>query len=214
MSDEQHQQAQSDAASLHSDCPPLDGPALDLLFRRARSHNAWADRDVDAATLRAIYDLMKWAPTSANMSPARLIFVKTTEAKERLRDCLSAGNIDKTMAAPVTAIIASDIRFWEHLPRLFPYADMASNFRDNESAAKTAAFRNATLQGAYFMMAVRALGLDVGPMSGFDAEKVDTAFLADTSFKSNFLCNVGYGDASGLFARSPRFDFEEVCSII
>ncbi|MBV8192900.1 MAG: malonic semialdehyde reductase [Alphaproteobacteria bacterium] len=194
----------------------LDDEALDELFRNARTHNVWLPKPVSDDQLRAIYDLMKWGPTSANSLPARIVFVRTPEGKEKLRPALRPTNVEKAMTAPVTAIIAYDTRFYEHLPKLFPHNQaMASAFSgpDNKALADTTAFRNGSLQGAYLITAVRALGLDVGGMSGFDNAKVDEAFFPDGRFKSNFLCNIGYGDHSKLFNRSPRFSFEEVCTL-
>jgi 3-hydroxypropanoate dehydrogenase len=165
--------------------------------------------------LRRVYDLAKLGPTSANMCPMRIVFVKTREAKERLKPALHAGNVDKTMAAPVTAVIGMDVHFYEQLPRLFPHADARAWFKDlPEDVLEYAALRNSSLQGAYFMLAARALGLDCGPMSGFDNAKVDAAFFAGTTVKSNFLCNLGHGDASKLFPRSPRLDFDEACKVV
>ena len=185
---------------------------LDLIFRNARTHNGWRDEPVDDALLRRVYDLAKMGPTSANMCPMRIVFVKSAEAKERLKPALQPGNVDKTMAAPVTAIIGMDIHFYEELPRLFPHADAKSWFKDlPENVLEYTALRNSSLQGAYFMLAARALGLDCGPMSGFDNAKVDEAFFARTAVKSNFLCNLGYGDPSKLYPRSPRLGFDEAC---
>ncbi len=196
------------------DSPALDEGALDLLFRTARTQNAWTDREVTDETLRALYDLLRMGPTSANCSPARFLFLRTREAKERLRPALSAGNTEKTMAAPVTVIVAYDPRFFDLLPRLFPHADARAWFAGNEALAQETAFRNGTLQGGYLILAARALGLDCGPMSGFDKAKVDAEFLAAWGWKSNFLVNLGHGDASGLFARSPRLDFDEACQLL
>jgi 3-hydroxypropanoate dehydrogenase len=185
---------------------------LDLIFRNARTHNAWLDKPVEDALLRQVYDLAKMGPTSANMCPMRIVFVKSEEAKERLKPALQPGNVDKTMAAPVTAIIGMDIHFYEELPRLFPHADAKSWFKDlPENVLEYTALRNSSLQGAYFMLAARALGLDCGPMSGFDNARVDEAFFAGTAVKSNFLCNLGYGDSSKLYPRSPRLGFDEAC---
>ena len=192
----------------------LDAGALDALFRDARTHNAWTDQPVTDDELRAVFDLMKWAPTSANASPARFVFVRSAEGKQRLKPALSAGNLDKTMAAPVTVIVAYDLRFYDKLPRLFPQADARSWFAGNEALAAETAFRNATLQGGYFILAARALGLDCGPMSGFDRDKVDEAFLGGYGWKSNFLINLGHGDGEKLFPRNPRLDFDEACQII
>jgi 3-hydroxypropanoate dehydrogenase len=191
----------------------LDAPALAQLFTEARTHNAWQDKQVSDALLRDLVELMRWAPTSANTSPARILFVKSPEAKARLKPLLMEGNIDKTMAAPVTAIIGHDLEFYEHLPRLFPHADARSWFVGKPDFIATSAFRNGTLQGGYFIIAARALGLDCGPMSGFDNAGVDAEFFAGKNIKSNFLCNLGYGDPQGLHPRSPRFDFEDIARI-
>lgn len=191
----------------------LDDTALRQLFLDARSHVAWQDRTVDEATLRRIWDLARMPPTSANSSPGRVVFVTSAAGKEKLRPALNVGNVDKTMAAPVTAIIAHDTRFPELLPKLFPHTNAREWFEGNDALMAETAFRNGTLQGAYLMLAARALGLDVGPMSGFDKAKVDAAFFPDGRFKSNFLCNIGYGDAGALHPRNPRLDFEEACSI-
>jgi 3-hydroxypropanoate dehydrogenase len=188
---------------------------LDLIFRNARTHSAWQDKPVDDALLKQVYDLAKMGPTSANMCPMRIVFVKSREAKERLKPALDPGNVDKTMKAPVTAIIGMDIHFYDSLPRLFPHGDARAWFRDlPENVLEYTALRNGSLQGAYFMVAARALGLDCGPMSGFNNAKVDAEFFSGTSIKSNFLCNLGYGDGSKLYPRSPRLSFEEVCKIL
>ena len=192
----------------------LPDPCLDQLFCEARTHNAWHDRDVPDALLHQLVNLLKLGPTSANCSPARFVFVKSREAKERLKPFLSEGNRDKTMKAPVCAIIGYDLEFYHHLPKLFPHADAKSWFAGNEQKILETAFRNGTLQGAYLIMAARALGLDTGPMSGFDNAGVDKEFFAGTKVKSNFLCNLGYGDGHALFARSPRFAFDEMAKII
>jgi 3-hydroxypropanoate dehydrogenase len=192
----------------------IDDTALAALFRDARTHNAWTDQPVTDDDLRAVYDLMKWAPTSANSSPARFVFVRSAEAKQRLKPALSAGNLEKTMAAPATAIVAYDPRFYDKLPHLFPHADARSWFAGNEALAAETAFRNGSLQGGYFILAARALGLDCGPMSGFDRETVDAAFLAGYGWKSNFLINIGHGDPARLMPRNPRLDFEEACQIV
>jgi 3-hydroxypropanoate dehydrogenase len=187
---------------------------LDLVFRTARTHNGWLDKPVDDGLLKQVFDLAKMGPTSANMSPMRIVFVKSKEAKEKLKPTLSPGNVEKTMLAPVTAIIAMDIHFYEKLPKLFPHADAKAWFKDMpQRDLETQALRNSSLQGGYFIIAARALGLDCGPMSGFDNAKVDAAFFAGTTIKSNFLCNIGHGDASKLFPRSPRLTFEEACQI-
>jgi len=194
----------------------LDDKALDTILRNARSQNGWLDKPVSDAQLRAVYDLMKWGPTSANTSPARLVWVRTPEGKERLRPALSEGNTEKTMTAPAIAIVAYDTQFFELLPTLFPHKPEAITWfkgPGTEMVAATTAFRNGTLQGAYLLIAARALGLDCGPMSGFDNAKVDAAFFPDGRFKSNFLCGVGYGDPSKVFPRSPRLAFEEACTL-
>ena len=192
---------------------PLDDQALAQLFTEARTHNGWQPREVSDAQLQAIYEAMKWAPTSANCSPARIVFVKSVDAKQKLAPALAEGNLAKTLAAPVTAIIGSDHAFHEKLPYLFPHADAKSWFDGNQALIDTTAFRNATLQGAYLMLAARALGLDCGPMSGFDNAKVDAAFFDGTQVRSNFLINLGYGDPAALFPRSPRLSFAEACHI-
>ena len=192
----------------------LDAAALNLLFNDARTHNAWTGAPVSDDELRAVFDLLKMAPTSANCSPARFLFLRSKEAKEKLRPALSPGNVDKTMAAPVTAIVATDPHFYDHLPKLFPHTDAKAWFSGNYDLAQETAQRNGTLQGAYLILAARALGLDCGPMSGFDKAKVDAAFLSDRGWKSNFLVNIGHGDPAGLFPRSPRFSFEEACLIL
>lgn len=206
----------------------LDEQAMDLLFRKARTHNAWLDRPVSDATLRQLYQLMKWGPTSANSCPARIFFLRTPQAKARLLPALSPGNIEKTRTAPVTAIIAYDLRFYDKLPRLFPHnPGMRQLFVDAPQLVEVTARRNSSLQGAYFILAARGVGLDCGPMSGFDNAKVDEEFFAagkcegcDEEFfpeghlRSNFLCNLGYGDSNKLLPRSPRLEFEETCMLM
>ncbi len=187
---------------------------LDQIFREARTHNAWLDKDVPDALLHELVDLAKLGPTSANCSPARILFVKSQAAKEKLKPLLSEGNRDKTMKAPVCAIIGYDLDFYEHLPKLFPHTDARSWFAGNDAKIFDNAFRNGTLQGAYLIVAARALGLDCGPMSGFDSEGVDRDFFAGTNVKSNFLCNLGYGDGAKLLPRSPRFAFDEMARIL
>ena len=194
----------------------LDDKALDTILRNARSQNGWLDRPVTDDQLRRIYELMKWGPTSANCQPVRLVFVRSREAKEKLRPALSAGNLDKTMAAPVTAIVGYDSAFYENLPRMFPHNQTAIHWfkgEGKEAVAHSTAFRNGTLQGAYLIIAARALGLDCGAMSGFDNAKVDEAFFPDGRVKSNFLCNIGYGDPAKVLVRLPRLEFDEACSI-
>jgi nitroreductase len=187
---------------------------LDLVFRQARTHSGWRDEPVDDKLLRQVYDLARMGPTSANMCPLRIVFVKSREAKEKLKPALDAGNVAKTMSAPVTAIFGMDIHFYEKLPQLFPHVDAKVWFKDlPENVLEYVALRNSSLQGAYFMLAARSLGLDCGPMSGFDNAKVDSLFFAGASVKSNFLCNLGYGDGSKLHPRNPRLSFEEACRI-
>jgi 3-hydroxypropanoate dehydrogenase len=193
----------------------LDAKSLDDIFRQARTHNAFGGTVTDAQ-LRELYDLLKWGPTTMNTQPARFVFVRSKEGKEKLRPALSPGNLDKTMAAPVTAIIAYDLKFYENLPRVFPHRPEAiKGFQGDEKAAanERVAFRNGSMQGAYFIVAARALGLDTGPMSGFDNAKVDAAFFPDGRWKSNFLCNLGAGDPSKIFARSPRLAFDDACRL-
>ena len=190
----------------------IDQGAIDALLLNARSQNKWTDRPVTDEQIEQIYDILKFGPTSANSSPARFVFLRTQEAKDRLAPALSSGNMEKTMTAPVVCIVAYDPRFYDKLPQLFPHNLDARNwFTTNEGLAATTAFRNGTLQGAYLMMAARAIGLDVGPMSGFDNAKVDEIFLQDRGWRSNFIVNIGYGDPTGLFDRSPRLSFGEAC---
>jgi 3-hydroxypropanoate dehydrogenase len=192
----------------------LSHEGQDIIFRNARSHSYWLDQPVDEALLRQVYDLAKMGPTSANMCPLRIIFVKSLAAKERLKPALDAGNVQKVMTAPVTAILGMDIRFYEQLPKLFPHTDARAWFKDlPEQVLEYMALRNSSLQGAYFMLAARSLGLDCGPMSGFNNAKVDAEFFGGTSIKSNFLCALGYADASKLRPRSPRLAFEEACQV-
>ncbi|CAM7735463.1 malonic semialdehyde reductase [Lelliottia nimipressuralis] len=191
----------------------INPSALKTLFTDARTHNGWQDIPVSDETLREIYDLMKWGPTSANCSPARIVFVRTPEGKEKLAPTLSSGNLAKTLAAPVTAIVAWDSEFYERLPELFPHGDARSWFTTSPELAQETAFRNSSLQAAYLIFACRALGLDTGPMSGFDPQKVDAAFFTGTSLKSNLLINIGYGDASKVYARLPRLTFEDACGL-
>ena len=185
------------------------------ILTQGRSHNEWLKKDVPDSLLHQLYDIMKWGPTSANCSPARIVFIKTTEAKKRLIEHVIESNAEKTLSAPVTAIIAYDKKFYDHIPKLFPHNPDAKDwFSGSEEFAEKTAFRNSSLQGAYFIIAARLLGLDCGPMSGFDNEGLDKEFFSDTSFKSNFICNIGYGDESKLFKRSPRFDFDQICKIL
>ena len=206
----------------------LNDEALDQLFRAARTHNAWLDKPVSDDTLRQVYDVMKWGPTSANSCPARFVFLRSQQAKERLRPALAPGNVEKTMKAPVTVIVAYDLLFYEKLPRLFPHSPAMRNlFAGNPQLVEVTAMRNSSLQGAYLMLAARATGLDCGPMSGFDNARVDEEFFGagkecegcDQEYfpaghvKSNFLCNLGYGDRSKLFPRAPRLAFNEACTL-
>jgi len=208
---------------------PIADAAMDTLFREARTYSAWQDQPVTDQTLRDLYDLLKWAPTSANAAPARFAFLRSTEAKERLRPALAPLNVKKTMSAPVTVIIAYDLKFYDQLPKLFPHSPgMKQLFERNPELVEATAKRNSSLQGAYLILAARALGLDCGPMSGFDHAKVDEEFFAagkpcfgcDQEFfpeghvKTNFLCNLGYGDPSKLFPRLPRLPFNEACSLL
>ena len=190
----------------------LSAAALDQLFRQARTHNGWLDQPVPHALLEEAVDLAKLGPTAVNASPFRVVFVETPEAKARLKPALSAGNLDKTMAAPVTAIVGHDLAFYDHLPRLFPHADVRPMFAGNQPVATHTAVQNGTLQLAYFILALRALGLDTGPMGGFDKDKVDAEFFAGTKTRSNVLVNIGYGDHTKLFPRSPRLAFHEIAA--
>jgi 3-hydroxypropanoate dehydrogenase len=187
--------------------------SIQQLFTAARTHHAWQDRDIADGLLHEIYDLAKWGPTSANSLPMRIVFVKSNSAKEKLMPALSGSNVEQVRAAPVTAIVAYDQKFYDQLPTLFPAFDARSLFASNPSLSEQTAFRNSSLQGAYFILAVRALGLDTGPMSGFDNAKVDQAFFENSSWKSNFLCNIGYGDATKLHPRGPRLGFDQACII-
>ena len=206
--------AQREVRAMRARLAALDDDGLDLLFRRARSHYAWTDRPVSRATLEALFDTIRAMPTSGNGNPARFVFVTTPEAREQLAACVNPGNLPKMRGAPVTVIVAQDLEFWRHLDRLHPHRPNTDAFRNDPGRAARDAFRNATLQGAYLMLDARAHGLDVGPMSGFAPDKVDAAFFAGTSLRSNFLCNLGYGDERALFQRLPRFDFDEVCRVL
>ena len=190
-----------------------DAAALDLIFRNARTHVAWQAKEVPDALLQQAYELAKWGPTSANCCPLRIVFVKSPAAKEKLKPCLAGGNVEKTMSAPVTAILAHDLEFFTKMDKLWPHGG-GKMYEGKPELAQVAAFRNGSLQAAYFMLAARSLGLDCGPMSGFDNAAVDAAFFAGTPIKSNFLCNLGYGDASKLYPRGPRLEFAEVCQVI
>jgi 3-hydroxypropanoate dehydrogenase len=192
---------------------PVAKVSLAELFTDARTHHVWQRKDVSDELLMQMFDLAKWAPTSVNSLPARFLFVKSQAAKAKLIPALAESNVPQVAQAPVTVIVAYDERFFDELPTLFPAFDAKSMFASNPALSEQTAFRNGSLQGAYFMLAARALGLDVGPMSGFDNAKVDEAFFKGTSWKSNFLCNVGYGDAEKLFHRGPRLSFEQACKI-
>ncbi|MHA7777583.1 malonic semialdehyde reductase [Roseibium sp. M-1] len=192
----------------------LDDYSIDLVLRAARSHYAWQDRPVPRELLETIYDITAAGPTSMNSCPARFVFVETPEAKTRLAKALKDKNIDKMMSAPVTVIIAHDLEFWKELPYLFPHEDRRPHFMDKPGHAETTAFRNGTLQGAYFMIAARAVGLDVGAMSGFSNKIVDEEFFAGTTLKSNFLCNLGYADETALFQKLPRLPFGSACKFV
>jgi nitroreductase len=192
----------------------INDEALDTIFRSARSQNKWFDKPVSPALLMAVYDMMRFGPTSANCSPARIVFLVSPESKERLKPHLAEMNVPKTMTAPAVAIIGYDLDFPLKMPKLFPHNPGAAKWFDEPVLRQTTAFRNGTLQGGYFIIAARALGLDCGPMSGFDNAGVDKEFFAGTNVKSNFICGVGYGDPSGVFARNPRLDFDEACEIL
>lgn len=187
---------------------------LDIIFRDARTRNGWEERSVSNALMQAVYDLTKWGPTSANCSPARFVFVSSDEAKARLKPLLMDGNVEKTMTAPCCVIIGHDLDFHEKLPELFPHTDAKAWFDGNAPLIEETAFRNGTLQAAYFMIAARSLGLDCGPMSGFDQDGVNKEFFAGTNYKANMLCNIGYGTDKDLFPRSPRLDFDQACQIV
>jgi 3-hydroxypropanoate dehydrogenase len=186
---------------------------MDLIFRAARSHNGWQAKPVSDEQLHALYELMKWAPTTMNTQPARILFLRSREAKERLKAALDPGNVAQTMAAPATAIIAYDLEFYEKLPQLVPHRDARTPFIGKPELIRTTALQSGTLQGAYLVVAARALGLDCGPMGGFDAAKVDSAFFPDGKVKSNFLCNLGHGDPATLHPRAPRLAFDQACRI-
>lgn len=188
--------------------------ALDTLFTQARTHNAWQEQAVSDEQIREIYRLLRMAPTSANCSPARFLFIRTPEGKARLKPALSSGNLEKTLTAPVTAVIAWDTQFYDKLPALFPHGDARSWFTSSPALAEETAFRNSSMQAAYLIMACRALGLDCGPMSGFDREKVDAAFFAGTGWQSNLLVNIGYGDSSRVYPRLPRLAFDDACALL
>lgn len=212
--DDQRTDAWSAIRDIRSRIQKLDDDSLGLILSEARSHYAWTDRPVSDDDLRRLYEAFKFGPTSANGNHARFLFVRSADAKEKLAACVNPGNVEKVRSAPVTAIIAYDVEFWRHLPRLHPHKDMSPGFAADPQKSETAAFRNGSLQGAYLMIAARALGFDVGAMSGFSNAKVDEAFLKGTTFRSNFLCNIGYADETALFQRLPRFDFDEICELL
>ncbi len=200
-----------------ADLAVIDRKALDTLYFAARSQNGWGSKPVTQAELAAIYDIAKWGPTSVNCQPQRIVFLTTTTAKERLKPALTPGNVDKTMAAPVVAILAFDLNFYEQLPAQFPHNPAVKAWFEGEAKAKhaeTTAFRNATLQAGYFVLAARAVGLDCGPMSGFDNAKVDAEFFGGTSLRSNFLCGLGHGEPAKIFPRSPRLAFDHACKVV
>ncbi len=207
-------QAQQAVRDLRDRVRRLDDDGLDLILREARSHYAWRGEPVSEEEIRALYDVVKMGPTSMNGCPARFVFVTSQVSKERLAPCVNAGNVAKMMSAPLTVIVAHDVEFWRTLAKLHPHDDKSAMFASNPAKAETAAFRNATLQGAYLIIAARAMGFDVGARSGFSNAKVDAEFFAGTSWRSNFLCNIGYADETALFQRLPRFAFEEACEII
>ena len=206
--------AQDKFKDLKERTNPLDEEALNLIFGEARSMNGWQDKDVSDAMIRSLYDLTKMGPTSTNCSPARFVFVKSEAEKAKLESALMPNNISKVMTAPVVAIIAYDLDFSDHMTKLFPHMDVAPMYKGNDEMNVSTAFRNSSLQGAYLMMVARAMGLDCGPMSGFDNQLIDETFFSDTNIKSNFLCCIGYGDSTKIFQRLPRLDFDEVCKII
>lgn len=209
------EQAQQKASTLRANTPLLTEAALDLIIREARSHNGWLDKSISDDILTRLYNIVKMGSTSMNTCPARFIFVRTKEGKERLKKCLAPLNVDKVLSAPVTVIIGHDMKFYQHMPKLFAHNPNAQKlFENNEKMVASTAFRNGTIQGAYLMIAARALGLDIGPMSGFNNQICDEEFFTDTNIKSNFLCSLGYGDTGKIFQRLPRFDFEEVCQLI
>jgi 3-hydroxypropanoate dehydrogenase len=203
-----------EASDNAAQSPKIPSIALDRLFRQARTHSAWLPKRVSVETLREAYELARLGPTSANSTPARFVFLESEAAKARLLPALSPLNVEKTKAAPVTVIVAWDTEFYEKLPKLFPHADMRSYFVGNQALIEETAFRNSSLHGAYFIIAARAVGLDCGPMSGFDKAKVNAEFFPDGKWRANFLCNLGYGDGSKVFPRNPRLEFEEACRVL
>ena len=214
MNDIEIQEAIASVEALRKRISSLEDDALDLLFREARTHNGWSERPITEEQIQLLYELTISGPTTANSQPSRFIFCRSPESKERLIPCLAPGNVDKTRAAPLTVIIGYDMAFWEHLPRMFPHKDLTAMYKGNEPYIDVNGLRNSSLQGAYLIIAARAMGLDIGAMSGFNHEAIDREFFSDTSIKSNFLCNVGYGDTNALYNKLPRFEFEEICEII
>lgn len=213
--DKEHSAARQAVREMRDRVSRADDATLDLLLRSARTHYGWVEKDVDDESLRALHDLAKWGPTSMNQQPARYVFVRSEAAKQRLAPALMEQNRAKMLSAPVTAIVAYDTRFHDYLPKLFPPNPKARDmFEANDAMREANAFRNGSMQGAYFILAARALGLDAGPMSGFDPAAVDEAFLRGTTWKSNFLCNLGYGDEEKIFVRLPRLEFEQVAQIV
>jgi len=206
-------EASEEFAAMKERVFKLDDSGADLLFHEARTCYGWLDRKVPEILLHRLVDLSLLPPTSANSSPARFVFITTVDGKEKLKPCLSSGNIEKTMTAPVTAIVAYDPEFWRHMDRLFPHGDMKTMFEKSPEMAEQASFRNGSLMGGYMILAARSLGLDCGPMSGFDAAKVNQTFLSGTTYKANFLCNIGYGDPASVKERGPKFAFDEIASI-
>lgn len=207
--------AQTTANELKLNSPTLDEASLDLIIREARSHNGWLDKPVSDELLQQLYDIVKMGSTSMNTCPARFVFIRTAAAKQRLKKCLAPLNVDKVLSAPVTVLIAHDMEFYQHMPKLFAHNPNAQSlFANNAELTANTAFRNGTLQGGYLMIAARAMGLDIGPMSGFNNALADAEFFAGTTIKSNFLCSLGYGDTKKIFQRLPRFDFDEVCTLL
>lgn len=206
--------AQADVVSLRKRITRLDADGIDLILRTARSHHTWKPIPVTDEDLRQIHSVARWGPTSTNGNPARYVFIRTIDQKERLLKCVSEGNRPKVLAAPVICIVAYDIDWWKALGRLFAHKDMSLPYRASQTKAAETAFRNSSLQAAYFMIAARALGFDVGAMSGFDNAMVDSEFFSETTFRSNLLCTIGYADVTGLFPRLPRYSFDEVCTIL
>ena len=206
--------AQEKFKDLKDRTNPLDEEGLNLIFGEARSMNGWQNKAVSDVMIHSLYDLVKMGPTSTNCSPARFVFVKSDAEKAKLESALMPNNIPKVMTAPVVAIIAYDLDFSNHMTKLFPHMDVAPMYKGNDEMNVSTAFRHSSLQGAYLMMVARAMGLDCGPMSGFDNQLIDETFFSDTNIKSNFLCCIGYGDSTKIFQRLPRLDFDEVCKII